>query len=190
MKQMVAVLVIVTLVSGIVLATVYTGLIPKIRENQRLATERSLGALFSKERNPEFEQVTAEGTSMYRARSGDGDLLGYAVRVVTTGYGGEIQLLVGLSPDMESVLGIQVVEQIETPGLGGRISEPAFVEQFEGLDAANDIAYVKNAEPDKAANEIEAISGATISSSAVVSGINNALDGILQKPTEAGEETR
>ena len=133
--------------------------------------------------------MTAEGTTIYRAHSGDGDLLGYAVRVVTTGYGGEIQLLVGISPDNESVLGIQVVEHIETPGLGGRITEPAFSEQFEGLDATREIEYVKNAEPDKAANEIAAISGATISSSAVVSGMNDALDGILQNLPEAGEET-
>ncbi|MEX2442510.1 MAG: RnfABCDGE type electron transport complex subunit G [Alkalispirochaeta sp.] len=188
MKQMVVVLVLVTLVSGIVLATVYTRLIPMIRENQRLATERSLSALFDGDRNPDFEEVPTDGTTVYRAQSDNGELLGYAVRVTTTGYGGEIQLLVGLTPDSETIRGIQVVEHIETPGLGGRITEDAFGEQFKGLDATRDITYVKNAERNEDDNEIEAISGATISSSAVVSGINNVLDGVFETLTSTGKD--
>lgn len=82
----------------------------------------------------------------------------------------------GLSPDLDTIQGIEIVEQIETPGLGGNITNESFKEQFEGLSTEEQISYVKNIEPDKQQNEIQAISGATITSRAIVSGINQTLD--------------
>jgi electron transport complex protein RnfG len=172
MKQMILVLGLVTLISGVVLAGIYTGLIPRIEANQQAALERSLSALFESADNPAFEELETEGPTVYRAESGAGDLLGYAVRVTTTGYGGEIRLLVGISSDLSSIAGMEVVQQVETPGLGAKITQEDFRQQFEGLDPSQNISYVKNQEPDTEANEIQAISGATISSEAVVEGIN------------------
>jgi electron transport complex protein RnfG len=172
MKKMILVLGLVTLISGVVLAGIYTGLIPRIEANQQAALERSLSALFEGSEEPQFEQLDVEGPAIFRAESAGGDLLGYAVRVTATGYGGEIRLLVGVSPDLSSIAGMEVVQQVETPGLGARITEEDFRAQFEGLDPTETITYVKNQEPDTEANEIQAISGATISSEAVVEGIN------------------
>jgi electron transport complex protein RnfG len=175
---MILVLGLVTLLSGVVLAGVYAGLIPRIQENERLALERSLGALFENADSPRFEQVdtgedaAGEAPTIYRAETEAGTLLGYAVRVTTTGYGGEIRLLVGLGPDLSEIAGMEVVQQIETPGLGARITEEDFRAQFEGLDPTETVSYVKNAAPDPEENEIQAISGATISTEAVVKGIN------------------
>lgn len=184
MKRMILVLGLVTLLSGVVLAGVYTGLIPRIQENERLALERSLGALFEGAEEPRFEQIgggsdAGEVPAIYRAESAAGTLLGYAVRVTTTGYGGEIRLLVGLSPDLSEIAGMEVVQQIETPGLGARITEEEFRAQFEGLDPQEEITFVKNAEPSPEENEIQAISGATISTEAVVEGINADIDRAL-----------
>jgi electron transport complex protein RnfG len=81
-------------------------------------------------------------------------------------------MLVGLSPDGEDILGISVVEQVETPGLGGNITQEEFRAQFDELAAGEPITYVKNVDPRKEDNQVQALSGATITSAAVVDGIN------------------
>lgn len=172
MKKMILVLGLVTLLSGVVLAGVYTGLVPRIRANEQAALERSLSALFEGSEEPVFSELSVPGPTIYRAESSGGSLLGYAVRATTTGYGGEIRFLVGLNPDLTSITGLQVVQQVETPGLGARITEEEFRSQFAGLDPTETVGYIKNAEPDPEANEVQAISGATISTEAIVDGIN------------------
>ncbi len=178
MKKMILVLTIVALISGTALAMVYSALLPRIERNQQIALERSLGALFQSAAAPEFELIDTEGLQIYRAVS-DGSLIGYAVRVVTTGYGGEIRLLVGLGPDLERITGMEVVQHSETPGLGANIDNSVFKQQFQGLQPKDAISYVKGGSASTEENEIEAISGATISTKAVVSGINNTLDTAL-----------
>ena len=79
--------------------------------------------------------------------------------------------MVGLTPDLTRITGIRVLEQVETPGLGGRISEEVFQEQFGDISSQPEVEYVKNQEPEKD-NEIRAITGATISSRSVVAIIN------------------
>ena len=77
----------------------------------------------------------------------------------------DISILVGLS-DETTVKGIKIVSQTETPGLGSRISEPFFTDQFAGVDI-NDIALSRNG------GKIDAITGSTISSSAVVEAVRD-----------------
>ena len=162
MRKMIIMLTAVMVLSGLVLAATYSGLSSRIEANRAAALSRSLSAI--------FEDAAGEGTEL------DFEDLGHAVRVETQGYGGTITLLAGLSSDLETIIGIEVVEQVETPGLGGNITESEFKRQFAGLDADEPVTYVKNIEPDKDANEIQAISGATITSRAVTSGINATLD--------------
>jgi electron transport complex protein RnfG len=175
MRKMILTLTVVALVSGTTLAIAYTAFLPRIQHNQQVALERSLSALFEKGESPEFETLDAEGPTIYQATAG-GELIGYAVRVVTTGYGGDIKLLVGIGPDLERITGMEVVEHAETPGLGGKIDGAPFKQQFEGLQPREDISYIKGGSAQKEENEIEAISGATISTKAVVNGINRTLE--------------
>lgn len=182
MRKMIIVLTAVTVLSGLVLAATFSGLSPRIEANRVAALNASLAAIFAAEGEVaaselDFTELENEtGPTIYRGSSAAGELLGYAVRVETQGYGGTITLLVGLTPDLRTIKGIEVVEQIETPGLGGNITNTSFKQQFEGLEARERISYVKNVEPDKDANEIQAISGATITSRAVVTGIDQTLD--------------
>jgi electron transport complex protein RnfG len=162
-----------------VLASAYSLFQPRIQENQRLALERSLAALFQDATSPSFTRLETEEMTIYRAEDQAGTTLGYAVRVEASGYGGTIELLAGLSPDTAAITGIEVVSHLETPGLGGRITEESFQEQFRGLDPTETIAYVKNAPADTDENEIQALSGATISTRAVVSGLNQELEAAL-----------
>ncbi len=180
MRKMIIMLTAVMVLSGLVLAATYSGLSSRIEANRAAALSRSLASIFADEADDDaeldFEELDADGPTIYRASTTAGSLLGYAVRVETQGYGGTITLLAGLSSDLETIIGIEVVEQVETPGLGGNITESEFKRQFAGLDADEPVTYVKNIEPDPAANEIQAISGATITSRAVTSGINATLD--------------
>jgi electron transport complex protein RnfG len=85
---------------------------------------------------------------------------------------------VGVTPDFSGITGAVILEQVETPGLGTKIehdpsnSNPGwFMDQFTGLNTQPKITYVKNEQPD-ADNEIRAITGATISSKAIVNILN------------------
>lgn len=179
MRKMIIVLTSVMILSGLVLASAYSLFQPRIQENQRLALERSLAALFQGVTSPEFTRLETEEMTIYRATDQAGTTLGYAVRVEASGYGGTIELLAGLSPDGSDVTGIEVVSHLETPGLGGRITEESFQEQFRGLDPGQEISFVKNAPAQADENEIQALSGATISTRAVVSGLNEGLETAL-----------
>ncbi len=95
----------------------------------------------------------------------DGSNLGYAFLAIGRGYGGDINILVGLS-DETTVKGIKIISQTETPGLGTRITEPFFIDQFIGI-AIEDIALSRDG------GQIDAITSSTISSSAVVEAVRN-----------------
>ncbi len=99
------------------------------------------------------------------------EIIGYAFTTVTNGYGGSIELIVALesnfTEDDEIIIhGISVVSHSETPGLGEKIVESSFSGQFNGVNI-NDVALTKDG------GKIDAISGATISSSAVVDAVFN-----------------
>ena len=79
--------------------------------------------------------------------------------------------MIGLTPGLKRITGLEILEQVETPGLGGRISEDSFLNQFKGISTEPQVNYVKNKKPEKP-NEIRAITGATISSRSVVAIIN------------------
>ncbi len=97
---------------------------------------------------------------------------GYAVEVVPSGFGGDITMMVGVSFEGE-VLGISIISHAETPGLGAVADANtdkgvAFREQFKGLVGGITIGDGEN--------QIDSLSGATISSQAIVEGVNAALE--------------
>jgi Na+-transporting NADH:ubiquinone oxidoreductase subunit C len=110
---------------------------------------------------------------------------GYALAVGGPGFWGPIQGMVGISPDATRVLGIAFIKHSETPGLGGRITESWFTDQFKDLPlypikGDQNIFYLKPAGTARAANELDAITGATNTSSAVEAFLNQELDHFLK----------
>lgn len=93
--------------------------------------------------------------------------IGYAFLAIGKGYGGEISILVGVDSDF-NVKQVIILSHTETPGLGARITEESFTSQFKGL-SVGDIALKKEG------GKIDAITGATISSRAVVEAIRNTM---------------
>ncbi len=105
------------------------------------------------------------------AGSGASGPAGYCLTVVTKGFGGAMTLVVGIGAD-EKVKGISILEMNETPGLGARAREDAFSGQFRGKPTEHALSVVKT--PPEKDNQVQAISGATISSRAVTGAVNAA----------------
>ncbi len=104
---------------------------------------------------------------VYVGRAG-GELVGVAFACTPSGYGGPIEAVVGVSRD-GVVTGLTVVKHTETPGLGANVSTPAFQQRFVGARAGVPVKITKDG------GEIQAITGATISSRAVASAVDQAL---------------
>ena len=101
----------------------------------------------------------------------DGEKAGYAFMASGSGYGGNIDILVGLDSGF-GIKGVSILSQTETPGVGNRITESSFTDQFKGL-SASDIALKSEG------GKIDAITGATISSRAVVDAIQKKMVEII-----------
>ena len=97
----------------------------------------------------------------------DGENIGYSFVTIGKGYGGNIRILVSLESDF-NIKDISIVAQTETPGLGDRILSPEFTDMFVGLEA-DEVALRSNG------GEIDAITGATISSRAVAEAVRKAM---------------
>ena len=98
----------------------------------------------------------------------DGKLTGVAIEAFGKGYGGDIGVMVGFATDGSKLEGIGITTMKETPGLGARLVEPAYRDQFE--DHSMDKIALK-----KQGGDIAAISGATISSTGSVAAVNDAI---------------
>lgn len=119
------------------------------------------------------EKYTSFGPiEAYRAIK-DGKFAGYCINLQPSGYIGKINMIVGINPDL-SFSGIKIISMSETPGLGAKTGEEAFYKQFSKGKKGNLLVVKNSSSP--AENEINAVSGATISSKAITSGANSALE--------------
>ena len=173
-------------ISGLLVVLVYQATLPIIAENQRLRTEHAVfqvipGAVAKRDfviadgrLVPPGEGVV--GTPVYAAFDAAGALKGVAFPGAAQGYAGVIEFLFGYDPGCECIVGSRVLKSTETPGLGDKIEkDPAFLENFRALDArlsadgsglANPIVTVKHGTKTEPW-QIDAVSGATISSKAM-----------------------
>jgi RnfABCDGE-type electron transport complex D subunit/RnfABCDGE-type electron transport complex G subunit len=102
----------------------------------------------------------------------DDSVVGVIVTVTNSdGYGGDIQMVMGVSADLK-VTGLEFLSISETVGLGMKATEDEFKSQFVGLSLTKLFTYTKTGK--SAENEIDALSGATITTSAVTDGANAA----------------
>lgn len=123
--------------------------------------------------NPNEEMYllpTGDGDSLeiYPAKK-DGEIVGYAVNTYTrTGFSGYIRLIAGFRPD-GTIINISVLEQKETPGLGAKMNEAGFKDQFNDKNPSEFILKVK-----KDGGPVDAITAATISSRAFCDAVQRA----------------
>jgi len=119
-----------------------------------------------------FIEINEIENLMYYEAKSDSISLGYCFPISGSGLWGTIQALLTVTPDFSEIINIDIVEQNETPGLGGRITEDWFREQFKGKALLiNDVPQLFSMIPENEkviSNEICQITGATASSKAVV----------------------
>jgi electron transport complex protein RnfG len=138
--------------------------------------------------------TAAAEPSVYAGFAAGGRFLGYAIPAAGAGFQDTISLLYGYDPAGDRIVGMQVLESRETPGLGDRIyKDEAFVAQFRDLAVAPRLELVKDAPT--APNQVDAITGATISSAAVVTILQSANEQWLDRlrsviPSESEESGR
>lgn len=82
------------------------------------------------------------------------------------GLWGPITGIIAMTSDMETIVGIRILAQEETPGLGGRVAEDDYLAKFQGKKVVPSLIIVKNSRNTGADNEVDAITGATLTSKA------------------------
>jgi electron transport complex protein RnfG len=167
--RMIVVLGVIGLISGGILALVYQWALPRIVENQIRETKASVFKVLPETRS--YQKVVKGELTYFKCFDQKGRRVGTAILCKGNGYQGEIKLMVGVNAELTKFTGMTVLEQVETPGLGAKIAERKFEGRFRDLATKPPLEYVKGRPPEKP-NQIQAITGATISSRAVVDIIN------------------
>ncbi len=181
----------VATLSGLLVVLSYQVTLPMIERNKQQAIEKALykvvpGAVQRKdfiaiEERIELLDTQPEGTLLYAGYDQTGQLKGIALETAAAGYQDVIRLLYGYDPYCQCIRGIQVLKMAETPGIGDKIiKDTRFQQNFEALEARmhpsgkglqQAIVPVKQGNKTEAW-QIDAISGATISSNAVARMLN------------------
>jgi len=169
----------VSLVCGLAIVATQRGTLARIRHNQETIMRESVARLLPGIHKQIIYGIAPSGqlTILTGLESGgprffagydaDGNFLGVVIEASERGYADVISAMYAYSPDTQTITGFQVIDMKETPGLGNKIgTDPEFLDNFKHLDATHPISAVKHGAK-KNPWEIDAISGATISSRAV-----------------------
>ena len=155
----------VNLIAASVLAGTYNLTKFRIEEQERLAQEYALKQVMPEEIGDRLELATKDGAVKYWKvfKQDSAQVRGYVFIAKKYGYSSVIETMVGMKKD-GTITGIRVLSQSETPGLGAKITEPDFIKQFVNRDI-NALELSKN--------NIHAVTGATISSRALLGSVKS-----------------
>ena len=121
-----------------------------------------------------FEKIEGDfGSEIKEVYKGlDADkVVGYTIKTAPKGYGGEVETITAIT-SVNKISGVSIGTMSETPGLGAKSKDKAFIGQYKDKDAKV-LKVIKNGTPKD--NEIVAIAGATITSDAVTRGVNQSI---------------
>lgn len=193
-----AILFAITLLAGLALGFTYQLTKEPIRLQQEKKIKEACQAVFAnaaefkatemvagEELQQDFAQRGVSVGTVFQALDDGGEILGYVLEVTSSeGYGGNIGLYMGVQND-GTLNGVSILEISETPGLGME-AENVLVPQFEGKQI-KEFTYTKNGS--QSDSEIDAISGATVTTKAVLEAVNAGLEFFGSELWEGGEET-
>lgn len=117
------------------------------------------------------QEETDVPVEFYRGFDESGNLVGYAIPSSHKGYGGEVEIMVGITTEGE-ITGVNILSINETPGLGMNATKESFRNQFKGEIPEG--GFTAKGDPSK--QQIDALTGATITSEAVSQAVNKALE--------------
>lgn len=158
-------------ISGIVIATVFTLTKDTAERNKILMKNEAMKKLIVNA--TEFKPI--EGKAEWYRAENNGQLLGFVVPAEGKGYGGKLRLLVALDPEGK-VMSYKILQPInETPGLGDAADKDKFKIQFKGKTAV----HLKVTKDPENKEDIQAMTGATITSRGVTKGVKQAVDDVM-----------
>lgn len=175
------ILLIIAAVSGLFLAGVNYYTSPVIAQKELEATLESYHEIFG-DRADEFEPYDEEKTASIKeahkeigdifVAKKDGEVVGYGINFFANGFGGKMQNAVGFMTD-DTMAGFRNIQNGETPGFGSQITEEPYFSTFTDKSIAGPL---KGTETGAGEDEVMSISGATVSSEAVLGALNNVIE--------------
>jgi electron transport complex protein RnfG len=128
---------------------------------------------------------STEKARIFEVLSNDQQRLGWSFNADGTGFAGPVELVIAVDQDFRKVMGFDVIASSETPGFGDQIKSDYFRKQYVGAPT-EPLALVKTGDPTVIDNQIVAITGATVSSTAVVEIVNTFVTQIKSQMQEKG----
>lgn len=172
------ILFLITAISATILGISNNVTAGKIAEADRIANDNarkealSVAEEFKLLDESEISSITngnPEVLEIYEGLDNSGELVGYVIKTLVGGFGGDIEVMTGISLEGK-ITGMKVLNHEETPGLGANATNPEFQERFENIPVDEPLVVVSG-DP-AATNEVEAITSATITTNAVAEGVN------------------
>ncbi len=120
-----------------------------------------------------FEERQMGDATYYVGKDQSGQEVGYVFTTAAAGYGGDVQVMTGIGAD-GVVTGVTILSHNETPGLGAKADDPSFTDRYK--KAVPEGGFVLKKGTPSADNEVAAITGATITSTAVTNAVNEAVE--------------
>lgn len=172
-------LVLISVVASAVLGATYVPTQEQLRLAEQRQTQETLAQLMpeAEEFEPVYAGENEEEVLYYQAFDSEGNLIGYGFVTEQSGYDDDIKMAAAVDANLENMIGMDILRQAETPGKGSKITNPEFKNQFNNLPL-DSLALSQNT------GDVDAITGATVSSSAVVTGLNNKITEIKQEINE------
>jgi electron transport complex protein RnfG len=180
--RMLSTLTLIGIISGGLLSLVNNWSAPLIEQHMQEAVRRAISTVHAD--GVRSEKISTDALELYRVFDEGNRPVGYAMSVTGNGFSDKITLMVGVSEDLESISGIEILKQTDTPGLGARIVESEFKNKFKDLRTTPQVEVIKQGDP--AQNEIQAITAATITSKAVVDIVNAHMNILKKLKAETG----
>jgi len=186
-RNLILVLGIISMMSGLLVVLTYQLTLPRIIHNQQMALERAIFTVLPEATTKTNYHLDDSGlvllpeedfanANVFAGYNEAGELTGLAIEASARGYQDVVTILYGYSPERECVIGITILASRETPGLGDRVGTDAeFLENFDCLDARlnedgsavlhpiETVKHGKKTDP----WQIDGISGATVTSTAI-----------------------
>lgn len=175
-SKMVIVLSIVSIISGLVLALTFKWTEPMINE---IADENQKKAILEVLPEADRYETMKDNEEIFVGYDKENNEVGVTFIAEGGGFQGDIRMMVGLNTKKEEITGMTVLSHLETPGLGARIEEKWFKDQFSGKSIHDKF---------RAKEDVEAITGATISSNAVANILKNAIPEVLKAYKAGGDK--
>lgn len=170
--QIALVLLTICALASAAVALVYAVTCEKADENQQAACQDAIEKIYG-EGIETAETDAPDGLQQTFSVTRNGEILGVCALVKGAGFGGDMDVMVGFTPDGSGIVGVRVTSHAETPGLGSRVAEDGYLSRYAGKSGQLTLN-----------RDVDAISGSTISSRALLEAVNKAQNLLFGKGSD------